>query len=145
VSHSSFLLSPSCLDTELHWESEMTGRHLLDHCSILSASRLQRQVVISLLLTVPCPAEAASRCDLAPLHSYLCLWNVQSLAAHHLCKEPCDGDSWLASPHLMSLSSPIMFPEWWRHQEFRRCRPLWHGFIISLFVGKGSCVLLVEM
>lgn len=82
------------------------------------------------------PEVAVFRHDLPPLHSSLCLWNVQRSAPHCLHKETCFGDSCLASAHLVSLSSPIMLPNWRGYQEFRWCPPPWHGLIISLFVGE---------
>lgn len=97
---SSFFSSSSCFSTEVRWESETSGRCLLDHCcscSILSAFGLWHQVVISLLPPAPCPEVAVFRRDLPPLHGSLCLWNVQRSAPRRLHKETCYGDSQLTS------------------------------------------------
>lgn len=80
-----------------------------------SGSLLQRLVCLQALVSSSdqplssSPEVAVFRHDLPPLHSSLCLWNVQRSAPRCLHKETCFGDSCLASapPHVPVISHHV--------------------------------------
>lgn len=83
---------------------KMSSGSLLQHLVCLQAL-----VSSSDQLLPSSPEVAVFRHDLPPLHSSLCLWNVQRSAPHCLHKETCSGDSCLtpAPPHVPVISHHV--------------------------------------